>query len=429
MNFAKAKLLDGPITLDDVEGPGALACLSVRFALEFDLTDRYGHKVAHTQVERHMRLCITATAGLEKLVTLAGSEPLLAEAALKLMSDVGAVWHLAENSSLNCIDRGQRGELVAALLIMRARDAAAVLSRSKVVSVNDFMKSLLPTHVYEELESAKPHLWQSDEDKPFSEAFEGYSMWFNHVIKVRQSSKINTKNLWKFITRGAMVMCKDNQRGIDIVLPVCAREKNLSQKTVTAILIQVKNDRSFKHTIEKTLFDGMDPFLVGLFSEDDGSKPLPVIRMVFALASDKCGVTFPAVPNSRDHDDKFTAYDVWCAGLSPETFRDIDGDLVWYQSLLLQSLQPHDAFHLKEVKDKHPHPQTNEARGGLRRRLAPLLDETHDHLYRERVGEGVNEGMETINTSAKGKGKRKASDAFAQGSTCIDRTGLGIVRG
>jgi len=34
------------------------------------------------------------------------------------------VRHLAEHSDLNCVDRGRRGELVAALIIMQARDAA-----------------------------------------------------------------------------------------------------------------------------------------------------------------------------------------------------------------------------------------------------------------------------------------------------------------
>ena len=107
-DFSKRKLLDGGTILDDVKGPGALACLSVRFTLEFDLADIYGREVAQTQIERYMRLCVTATAGLEKLITIAGSEPFLAEATCELMfrSNFGAARLLAENSSLSCISRG-----------------------------------------------------------------------------------------------------------------------------------------------------------------------------------------------------------------------------------------------------------------------------------------------------------------------------------
>jgi hypothetical protein len=39
MLFAKQKLLDGPPVLASVNGSGSLACLSVRFTLEFNLAD------------------------------------------------------------------------------------------------------------------------------------------------------------------------------------------------------------------------------------------------------------------------------------------------------------------------------------------------------------------------------------------------------
>ena len=124
-----------------------------------------------------MRLCIAATADLGKLSTITGSEPYLAEAARELMSGVGTVKYLAKNASLDCVDRGQRGELVATMLIMRARDAAADVSGGRVVSVNDFMKALLPIKAYEELESMKPHYSKTtlDQKKTFPQIFEDYS--------------------------------------------------------------------------------------------------------------------------------------------------------------------------------------------------------------------------------------------------------------
>jgi hypothetical protein len=196
--------------------------------------------------------------------------------------------HLAEHSDLNCVDRGRRGELVATLIIMQARDAAGPNER-RWVSVCEFMEALLPLDAYEYLQSSLPTFWREGENRPFSETFEDCALWFNHVIKIEDGAMINTELLWTFITRGAMIMCSRNQDRIDIVLPVCATKGNLSRDSVTAILIQVKNAKRIGCSIDKTIFDGMDPFSLGLF--DKGSQK-PVIRMVFALASSPPGVLF-----------------------------------------------------------------------------------------------------------------------------------------
>ena len=108
MDYAKQKLLNGPNELRNGNRTGSLACLSTRFALEFDM-DGTARDVTHAQVERHMRLCIAATTGFEKMTAISGSEPLLAEAAYKLMkgSGMNAVRHLAGHADLNYIDRGR----------------------------------------------------------------------------------------------------------------------------------------------------------------------------------------------------------------------------------------------------------------------------------------------------------------------------------
>jgi hypothetical protein len=150
MDFAKQTLVCGPSELEAQNRAGSLACLSTRFALEFNM-DGTARDVTHAQVERHTRLCIAATAGLGKMITIPGSEPLLAEAVYELMkaTEMNAVCHLAMHSDLNCIDRGRRGELVAVLLIMQAYDSARESRRW--VSVVSFMKALLPPEKYNTL--------------------------------------------------------------------------------------------------------------------------------------------------------------------------------------------------------------------------------------------------------------------------------------
>ena len=381
MDFAKHKLLDGKTALANDDRPGSLACLSVRFALEFCM-DGTARNVAYAQVERHMRLCVAATTGSDKLVTVAGSEPLLAEAAYQLMkvTHTNAVHHLAHHSDLNCIDRGRRGELVAALIIMHASDVARARRASLVdrrwVTVVEFMKALLPPSDYDTLRISGPTFWRAQEDRSFEETFQGYGMWFNHVIKVEECEMISASNLWKFITRGAMVLCSNNQEGIDILLPVCDTKRELSCHSVTAILIQVKNAKRYKKDIDKTLFDGMDPLSLGIFPKSLQNAPLatdipkPVIRLVFALTSPEAGVVFRQRAERRNHPDPFTAFDIWLAGLSASTFGQVGEDLAPHQILLDRSLRPHDAFELKD--DPSVGDEARKLRGLRRQRMAPL---------------------------------------------------------
>ncbi|KAI0295042.1 hypothetical protein B0F90DRAFT_1820770 [Multifurca ochricompacta] len=224
MVLTKQKLLDGSITLDeDLNGKGALACLSFRFSLEFNLVHSYDRELARTQVEcyvnarwltvshrnieRHMRLCLVATTELEDMITVVGSEPYLAEAARMIISGAGVnpIRCLVENSELDCVDCGQRGELAATLIVMQARDAASFVTKRRWVFVADLMKALLPASAYDEVKESLPTLSRRDEDKPFESAFKGYCPWFNHVIKVKNSDKISVDSLWEFITQGAMI--------------------------------------------------------------------------------------------------------------------------------------------------------------------------------------------------------------------------------
>ncbi|KAI9449863.1 hypothetical protein BJY52DRAFT_1192242 [Lactarius psammicola] len=296
---ATQRLLGGPSALTDIKGPGSLACLSVRFALDLDISDIY---VALTQIERHVGLCVAATAGFEKLITTNGLEPFLAEAAHQLMADSGA-------------------------------DPAA--GDKRWVSVDDLMRALLPVSAYEQLQRSKPRFWI----KPFREAFESY-----HVIKDGDPDMINTEHLWK---------CFHPRRD----------GNKLELRSVTAVLILAKSDKRFGFRIDEALFDVMEP--------------LPVIRLVFALGSEHAGVLFPAVPERRDggcDGGAFTTYDAWCAGLSPDMFRDIGsgGALASYRALRRRGLQPHGVLDLMEAEDTYWDEAAATAREEQRRKIMAM---------------------------------------------------------
>ena len=49
--------------------------------------------------------------------------------------------------------------------------------------------------------------YNNDEDRPtvFAEMFKDARVWFNHVLKVRDTDLINVRYIWRFITRGEMM--------------------------------------------------------------------------------------------------------------------------------------------------------------------------------------------------------------------------------
>src|SRR6266849_5689309 len=118
VQFAIQKLLGG---FNDLEDPHSsdyldrtLACLSVRVPLEFNFSDSNARDIVRKQIERHMRLCTIATSGFELLFTTTGSEPLLAEAAFKVVnkSTKSPIYHLSKYMDTHSVNYGERGELV-----------------------------------------------------------------------------------------------------------------------------------------------------------------------------------------------------------------------------------------------------------------------------------------------------------------------------
>jgi hypothetical protein len=106
-----------------------LALMSVRLALEFNAqtTEARAHEME--QVEKYMRICIVAHNGFEAAVLMISpSEPLLAEAARQCMSAYNLTFNmptsLLEHLTTMGLDKRDRGELVAQVILILAADKA-----------------------------------------------------------------------------------------------------------------------------------------------------------------------------------------------------------------------------------------------------------------------------------------------------------------
>ena len=359
--FAICKLLcAGTTKITDKVEEQTLACLSVRLGLEFKtpawLEGRLD--IECRQVERHMRVCLAATPGLQKIVTICPSEPLLAEAAYRVMrasTHVKWISKFVGHVDSFYVDVGKKGEVVAGLIILMAYDKARGSLQSlgnndlltedgkvsgRVISVLDFLSALIGSDGWR---GSLPFRIRTPEDNiEMEQAFRGCYMYFNHFIKVEDFDILNRAYLLLAISRGAAIICADCQCGIDIVLPFLVGDK-LTWDAVGAIIIKVKNDRRYAEDPDNSLFDDMDPFAndIAIFSEDtQESIPPPLIRCVFSFASKDSQVVIrqPPSPHSKREqaEHKFTAYDIWLAGAKHNTFPAIAVEDEEYFEQILQ---------------------------------------------------------------------------------------------
>lgn len=245
------------------------------------------------------------------------SEPLLSEAAFAIMQrdDFNAPLAFQKVLSGFSINKGDRGEFVALLIITLARDAAVREKNGplmwtgmiklekdweRVISVEEFLRQLF---FIDE---------NSMEDvKKIFEDFNGSKMHFNHFIKIHEAAVINVGRLSKLNLRGAAVLGADRQPGIDIAIPI---HNGASPPGVA--LFQIKNDGNFGAEPNKTVFDAMNPVTLGIGEYN------VVLRIVFALASkeSRLHITTRTV---KTKGKQFVAHDIWCAGLSPNNLRPV----------------------------------------------------------------------------------------------------------
>ena len=209
----------------------SLACLAVRLGLDFDAPSGVERVMEQMQVENHMRMCIHATEGFQTMVTVPSSEPLLAEASATIMkTDLGekeAPSALLDHIMNSYVSTGERGELVAALILLLARDKATqeipqygglpegespfkydgMITR-RVITVLQFVEALVPSESHRFVKGRKPHpcppYYPSSTN--LAAAFGKAYVYFNHFIKVDDLKLINRVYIWRAICRGAAII-------------------------------------------------------------------------------------------------------------------------------------------------------------------------------------------------------------------------------
>ncbi|KAI0773477.1 hypothetical protein C8Q74DRAFT_1217582 [Fomes fomentarius] len=393
VNIASCKLFN--TTVSTIRRPTTaqmLAGVGARIPLELKILSTTGAATGmeSTLVSDHLRLLLSADVSFTRSVTAYASEPLLAEAAYKeVIRDrwcrgktsepaipsplipIIAIPRISSDLDLN-IDLGIHGEIVAAMLLLDARDRATTFltdhhalpgdsdeadssadpleydggQKRRIITVQQFMEALI-SDVYRQscLDSLPMPYLPKHKDTMLSDAFKDAHIYFNHLVRVLDFDAVDQQRLLTAISRGAaFISAPPDNKEYDILIPILFGTL-LKREKVSAILIRVTNSERFTKKIHRSMYVTTHPLRAGIFDEDAKSPPPPVIRIVFALASKTSAVSV-RVRAEHARPSKYTAYDLWFAGVTPETFGVIqnadEGRSVG--GLVVSSRDQHDVF-------------------------------------------------------------------------------------
>jgi hypothetical protein len=288
IEFAQSKLICNN-DHSKISDKAKIAVLARRLLLEFEPKREAAVRTETELVAAHMHVAYSVPAHREYLRSGAPSEPILAEAAARIMASnhFQTAEILSEYLSNGLITRGERGELVGRLLLIQAFDAAVMTKSlrdrinpihfSVAIPVIDFLVALFPANY-------KKTFCQAISDNlpgaTLQDAFRNAVVYFTHWGKAADSSVINDDSSWKAMTRGMAIQCHNHQEDIDFLLPVLFDDKQaLSRFVMTAIFIQIKN-RDKKQSVNISA-ERLRYFTPG--NQEQNSRPYITIVMELGL--------------------------------------------------------------------------------------------------------------------------------------------------
>jgi hypothetical protein len=225
----------------------ALAILAVRCLLEFNGPNAARSLIPEKLVEAHLRVVYTIPRNLLYFWSGYSSEPVLAEAAGRLMQrhEEVILEHLKVAVSEGFVlDKGDNGELAVRLLLMiayadalRGEGRPADLSRPmfhQPVRLLDFLESLFSKEVYTRL--CEMH------DGNFKDDFANAYVNFSHFVRISDGSVFTPAGAAAALARGMAWQCARNQHSVDIfVAIVFGKDTPFLERYISFLFLQVKN--------------------------------------------------------------------------------------------------------------------------------------------------------------------------------------------
>ena len=303
IDFAYTKLA-WDLTKPDTREAAEVAILAARVLLDFEPAREESRKLEAKLVESRMRVVYSIPSHRQYMRSGYPSEPILAEAAIKgweelrkqasrkasraereYISDNIIPQTLAAHIASGLISKGERGEVVARLLVLLAMDKAVLRQKRESKEPSPVFGVAVPLEYFLEELFGRGHWVRIAESFPdngqgqkLKDAFKGAMIRFTHFGRAGDDTGATTYAAWAAVIRGMAIQCRPGQASIDIVLPIVLKNVGLSEQVISGILISIK-DRSRASNKNKVAIDEEQ---IGFFPAND-PESRPYIALVMDL--------------------------------------------------------------------------------------------------------------------------------------------------
>ena len=302
LNTLKAKLLGGLnfekwAAMGSPDAVTALAVLGPRVCVDVAPQST----LSATLVASHMRVCLGVSLEKDTIYTSYISEPALAEASASITRDPrtgidSLLPPVIDVVRQGAVEGGFRGELTARILLTLAWDSVTSKSArsSTPIAVRQFLTTLGGETAVNCTVGQTPEATRAT----MLDAF----IMFTHFVRV--SYVPSRVHLLSFLKRGAAILCKRGQKGIDLIIPALLGNGTIAPGSISAIVVQIRNYQSLKNTDRKykTAAVKVHPVYAGIEGWDDMpflSLYLQLGRMPTSASSPVLAMEVPAPPMKR----------------------------------------------------------------------------------------------------------------------------------
>ena len=273
-----------------------LAATSVRLLLDFEPRRISAIENENLMVAGHLRVANVVPSHREYMISSTPSEPIVAEAAAQVLLGQNIISIVCGNVRNGLIEKGQRGELAARLLLTLAHDAALekmeVKRRTYQGQIERLFTTPVPLLAFLSALFAQPHMENIMKAVPdnqpagptLKESFKDAYIMFTHFGKAADDWCISDKFAFMALTRNMAIACRERMKFVDLCIPVHFGEKSpLSRNTTSAIFISIK-DKEKAMGYNRTHIDvSKMKFFTG------ETKPRPVINLILQLGVQSAG--------------------------------------------------------------------------------------------------------------------------------------------
>jgi hypothetical protein len=261
VKFARAKLIYNPkieIPFGQLPDFAQIAVVDARLLIDYEPRRETARRAEVDLVACYMRMAYSTPKDREYLRSGYPSEPILAEAAAQQMwqfrqQNRSPLDILEEHITSGLLDRGERGELVARLLLISAYDRAVEVESeranepprtnepphySKGCKLINFLQQLFSEEYIESILDCRPDTGASDSS--LREAFKSAMVRFTHFVRAAHNDMASSEAMAAAYVRGMAFITMVGAAAVDLFIPVLLEDTMIGEQAMTAIAVQIK---------------------------------------------------------------------------------------------------------------------------------------------------------------------------------------------